>query len=272
VAGVAALLLAQEPGLTAVALRQRLEQYATRPAGSSRNDTFGWGILNAYNSLTQQNGPPRQTIVRLLSATTGAVVKTATVGGGGGFAFTRLAAGSYFLQAGQDESGDGAIGVPGRRFAWAGTFAQPTSFSVSAEQVQAAAILLTTPTESEPNDDVTTANLLSVGSYVVGQIFAPDTRDVYKVAIPAAGQYTFETSGLVGSCGLGIELDTVLQLQDATGTTLGRSDNFSSATSRACSRVTLTLSPGMVYATVTGTGASGLSFTGRYRLEVRAGP
>jgi len=271
VAGVAALLLAQEPSLTATDLRQRIEQYATRPSGSLRNDTFGWGILNAYSSLTRQNGPPRQTVVRVLS-TTGAVVKTANVGSNGSFAFTRLAPGSYFLQAGQDESSDGVIGVPGRRFAWAGTFAQPSTFAMSADQVQTAAILLATPTEAEPNDDFGTANVLSPGSYVVGQIFTPDRRDVYKILIPAAGQYTFETSGLVGTCGAGIELDTVLQLQDTQGTTLARNDNFTSATSRACSRLTQTLSAGTYFVTVTGTDVSGLAFTGRYRLEVRAGP
>ena len=176
------------------------------------------------------------------------------------------------MQAGQDEGGDGSIGVPGRRFAWAGTFALPTAFSASGDQVQTAAILLATPTESEPNDDFSSANMLSVGSYVVGQIFSPDPRDVYKVAIPSPGVYTFETSGLVGSCGTGIELDTVLRLQDASGTTVGSNNDFTSPTSRVCSKVTQTLSAGTYYVIVTGTGSSGLSFVGRYRLEVRAGP
>jgi subtilisin family serine protease len=270
VSGIAALLLAQTPGLTAAQLRSRIEQYATRPAGTSRSDSFGWGIVNAYNALTQQNGPARKTFARLVNATTGAAVRTVPVDANGGFLFARLDTGAYFVQAGDDESGDNLIGVPGRRFTWAGGFAKPTVFNVNGDS-HAIAIALGIPAESEPNDDNTHANLLSVGSYVVGSITPPDTRDVYAVTIPTAGQYTFETSGLVGSCGLGIELDTFLQVASASGTSVGTSDNFASATSRFCSRVQATLTPGIYYVTVTGTGAAGLSPVGRYRLEVRSG-
>src|SRR6185437_11989166 len=231
VSGIAALLLAQTPGLTAAQLRSRIEQYATRPAGAARS---------------------------------------VPVDANGGFLFTRLDTGAYFVQAGDDEAGDNLIGLPGRRFTWAGGFGKPTVFNVNGDS-HTIAIALGIPTESEPNDDNTHANLLSVGSYVVGSITPPDTRDVYAVTIPAAGQYTFETSGLLGSCGLGIELDTFLQVASASGTSVGTSDNFSSATSRFCSRVQATLTPGVYYVTVTGTSAAGLSGVGRYRLEVRAG-
>jgi subtilisin family serine protease len=273
VAGIAALLLSQNPGLTAAALRQRIEQYASRPFGALRNDSFGWGIVNAYNSLVQQNGPTRQTIVRLIDATSGATVKSTTAASSGTFAFTRLQPGAYFVQAGQDENGDGVIGIPGRRFGWAGGFASPVAFPVAADQVQTTAITVGVPVEIEPNDDSATANRLSVGSYVTGQIYSPDVRDMYKVIVPVGGQYSFETSGLIGSCGKGIELDTVLQLFDASGLTqLSRVDNFLSATSHFCSKITMTLTAGTYYAAVTGTGASGLAATGRYRLEVRSGP
>ncbi len=66
----------RRPSLTAAQLRSRIEQFATRPAGSSRSDTFGWGIVNAYNSLTQTTGPARQASARLIDATTGAVART----------------------------------------------------------------------------------------------------------------------------------------------------------------------------------------------------
>jgi len=270
VSGIAALLLAQEPGLTATQLRSRIEQFATRPAGVTRGDALGWGIVNAYNSLTQQNGPTRQTMVRLVDATTGAAVKSAKVGSDGSFAFTRLATGSYFVQAGDDEGGDAAIGVVGRRFTWAGGFGKPTVFNVNAN-AQAVAIALGIPTEVEPNDDIAHANLLSVGSYVTGTITTPDVRDVYSVTIPTAGTYTFETSGLVGSCGLGIELDTFLSLSSAAGVAVGTNNDFPSPTGRFCSRIQTTLTPGIYYITVTGTPSNGLSSHGRYRLEVRSG-
>ena len=103
VSGIAALLLAQTPTLTATQLRSRIEQFATRPAGTTRSDTYGWGIVNAYNALIKQNGPPRVTYVRLLDVGTGNVVKSMAVNSAGGFSFTRVPNGTYYLQAGDDE-------------------------------------------------------------------------------------------------------------------------------------------------------------------------
>lgn len=270
VSGIAALLLAQTPTLTAAQLRSRIETYATRPANALRSDSFGWGIVNAYNALTQTAGAPRSTIVRLVDAVTGAIGRTAAVDANGNFAFTKVATGSYLLQAGEDESGDATIGTPGRRFAIAGGAGKPTVFNVNANALSAA-IVLGMPTEVEPNDDIAHANLLSVNSYVVGNITTPDVVDVYSVPIPAAGIYTFETSGVVGSCGLGIELDTFISVTTAAGALVGSNDNFSSATGRFCSRVQKSLTPGIYYVTVSGSAASGLASHGRYRLEVRAG-
>ncbi len=271
VSGVAALLLAQNPALTAVQLRSRIEQFATRPAGASRSDSFGWGIVDAYNALTQTTGPARQTYVRLVDATLGTVARTAKVNPDGSFAFAKLTNGSsYYVQAGEDEAGDSLIGVPGRRFSVAGGLGNSTVFNV-AGGVQTTGITLALPVEVEPNDDISHANILTVGSYAVGEITTPDTHDMYRVMIPTAGTYTFETSGVVGSCGFGIELDTFLSVASAAGASLGSSDNVNTLPSPFCSRVRLTLTPGIVYATVTGTGASFLSSHGRYRLEVRSG-
>jgi hypothetical protein len=134
-----------------------------------------------------------------------------------------------------------------------------------------AAISIGIPTEVEPNDDPAHANLLSVGSYVAGTITPPDTRDVYGVTIAAPGTYTFETSGVVGSCGMGIELDTFLSVTTATGTAVGSNDNFTSATGHFCSRVQASLTPGIYYVTVSASPTGFLNTHGRYRLEVRAG-
>ena len=176
VSGIAALMLSQNPALTAAQLRSRIEQFATRPAGSSRSDSFGWGIVNAYNSLTQTTGPARQASARLVDATTGAVARTTTVNADGSFAFAKLTSGStYYLQAGEDEAGDGLIGVPGRRFAVAGGLGNATVFNVG-DGAKSVALALGLPFESEPNDDVAHANLLTVGSYVVGTITTPDVQ------------------------------------------------------------------------------------------------
>jgi len=271
VSGVAALILAQNPGLSAAEIRSRIEQYATRPAGSSRSDLYGWGIVNAYNSLTQQSGAPRRTLVRLIEVNSGAVARTTTANSDGTFAFTKLANGAYYVQAGDDESNDGVIGVPGRRLGWAGGFGKPTTFTVSGN-VQKAAILLGVPTEIEPNDDIAHANVLSVGSYIAGTITTPDVRDVYTVTIPAAGTYIFETSGVLGTCGFGLELDTFVSVANASGSIVGTNDNFNSITSRYCSRLQATLQPGTYTVSVTASPNArfiGNASHGRYRLEVR---
>jgi Subtilase family len=273
VSGIAAMLLSQTPSLTAAQLRARIEQFATRPAGSSRSDSFGWGIVNAYNALAQTTGPARQASARLIDATSGAVAKSAKVNSDGSFAFAKLTAGSsYYLQAGEDEAGDGLIGVPGRRFAVAGGLGNTTVFNVGAG-TQSAALALGLPVESEPNDDAAHANLLAVGSYVIGTITTPDAHDIYRVTVPTAGTYTFETTGLVGTCGLGIELDTFLTVSAAAGSIVGSSDNINTLPNPFCSRVRVQLTPGIYYATVQGSSAS-FPFTtphGRYRLEVRSG-
>jgi hypothetical protein len=271
VSGIAALLLAQTPGLTAAQLRSRIEQFATRNAGTSRSDSFGWGIANAYNALAQVNGPPRSTYARLVDATTGAVAKSTAVNTDGSFAFTKLVNGTYYVVAGDDESSDSTLGVPGRRFAIAGGVGKPLVVNVNNNST-AVPIALGLPLEVEPNDDIAHANVLTVGSYVIGSITPPDVRDTYSVTIPTAGQYTFETTGLVGSCGMGIELDTQLSVATSTGTAVGTNDNENSFTGPFCSRVTAaSLTPGVYYITVTGTSANQLASRGRYRLQVRAG-
>ena len=131
--------------------------------------------------------------------------------------------------------------------------------------------MLGLPTEVEPNNDIASANILVPGSYVVGNITTPDTRDVYSVVISTAGVYTFETTGLVGSCGMGVELDTFMSIQAQGGTPVGTNNDFTSATGRFCSRLQPTLQPGIYYVTITGSGANGLANRGRYRLQVRAG-
>jgi subtilisin family serine protease len=274
VSGVAALVLAQNPSMTAAQVRSRIETYATRGPGLSRSDIFGWGIVNAYNAITGTNGPARATYVRLIDATTGAIGRSTTVDANGNFVFTKVANGSYFVQAGDDDSGDGAIGGVGRRFTWAGGFGKPTVFNVNGNS-SSAAIVLGTPLEVEPNDDVQHANMLSVGSHVAGSITTPDVRDVYQVQIPVAGTYVFETSGLVGSCGFGLEVDTFLSIVNSTGTSMGTSNDVDIGNqSHFCSRVSVALTPGIYYVTVSVSplaAFSQLANFGRYRLEVRFG-
>jgi hypothetical protein len=275
VARVAALQLAQTPTLTAAQLRNRIEQFATRNAGSARNDTYGWGIVNAYNALAQRNGPPLNTNARLIDAVTGSVFRQVVVGDDGSFAFTQLPAGAYYLQASdvepeEDTAPEALAVVPGRRFGWAGGFAKPTVFNNNGDS-RTIAMAIGIPAESEPNDDAAHANFLSPNSYVVGTVTAPDVRDWYTITIPAPGVYTFETSGVVGACGMGVELDTILTLNNSQGAALLANDNFNSASGRFCSKISANLQAGVYYVTVGASVNSRFATHGRYRLQVRAG-
>ncbi len=274
VSGIAGLLLANDPSLSAAELTSRLEQWATRAPGSGRNDTYGYGIVNAYNALTQQDGPPRATYVRLLDAASGSIVGMVPANAAGAFAFTQLAPGAYQLEAGQDESGDSLIGLPGRRFGWDGTAATPTTFTVTSgtPTVQTTSFSFGVPLELEPDDTPAEANALSVGGYVIGSITAPDFYDYYRVLIPASGTYAFATSGVTGTCGWGLELDTKLDLLSSSGATIASNDDDSSSPAGPyCSLITQTLSPGIYYVRVSaGAGTGGAATQGRYELQVRS--
>jgi len=162
------------------------------------------------------------------------------------------------------------LGVLGRRYGWYGGFGAPTPVVVS-NNSQAISFPLGLPREVEPNDDAGKANFLVTNSYIMGNITTPDVSDTYSVLIASAGVYTFETTGLVGSCGLGVELDTFITLRDQSGTTLAANDDFTSAGSLFCSQVRANITPGVYYVTVRGSSANGLASHGRYRLQVRSG-
>jgi hypothetical protein len=270
VSGVAALMLAVTPSLSASDLRSRIEQYATRPANSSRSDTYGWGIVNAFNAIVRQRGPVLKTVVHLVDAKTGAVSATTIADTNGIYSFSRVPVGDYLIHAGQDENGDSLIGIPGRRWSWFGGMTNPIVMPING-QARTASFAIGLPVESEPNDDVAHANRLAVNSYAIGTITSPDQQDVFSVQIPKAGTYVFETSGVTGACGWGIEVDTYLSVTSATNALVGENDDFESATSSACSRIEASLPAGQYYLSVRAA-AKDLATRGRYRLEVRSTP
>jgi hypothetical protein len=108
--------------------------------------------------------------------------------------------------------------------------------------------------------------ILVVGGYMQGQIIDSTTTDVYRVTIPDPGLYTFETSGLVGSCGLALEEATALGLFDSLGTFITSVAYIDPARYNFCSRLTRPLNPGTYYV-----GVAGLFPGRRYRLQARAG-
>jgi len=276
VTGIAAMVLAVAPALTNAQLRARLQNTAVHVGAPGRNNEYGYGIANAYNAITNSSGPAHTIQVRAVNATTGATVQTVAATAAGGFTFTRLPAGSYFVYAGQDEDDDHKIGVPGRRFGWYGGPGGPTPITIGAGGNASASVSIGTPIESKPHTTIATANRLSINTYMVGQITATDGPGVYSVLVPSNGTYYFEAAHVLGSCNWGIELNTKLEVLDATGAVLATSDDAgpNSATNPLgvpggsyCSVISGNLAAGTTYyLRVSG---STDTPTGQYRIWVR---
>jgi subtilisin family serine protease len=267
VSGVAGLLLAHEPTLTAAELRARLVDYAVDIGTVGRDDLYGHGIVNARNALTQSLSPPRQLFARLFDATTGDVVRTAMAQPNGTYAFDELPDRDYVVFAGQDVDGDGIIGVPTRRWGALGGSATPATVTVDGAGTYDATFSLGWPIELEPNDDTAGADALSIGGYLLGTTGAAlADADVAFVIIPTVGQYTFETVAFDGACGLALEEDTVLQLYDDAGVLLVENNDVDAAAFNYCSRITSTLSAGIYYVATWG-----LLGNRRYAVVAHAG-
>ncbi|HEX2248713.1 MAG TPA: S8 family serine peptidase, partial [Gemmatimonadales bacterium] len=264
VSGVAGLLLAHQPGLTASELRSRLTGFAVDAGSPGRDTRYGDGIVNARNSLAGNHGPARQLHARLYDALTGSALQSIAVAADGSYSFP-VANGSYHVFAGQDEDGDLAIGLPGRRWGAFGGAATATVLEVNGPGTRRASFAIGSPAEDEPNRDFDQANLLPVGGYLQGAL-DPNDEDVLRVLIPQVGQYTFESSAVNGACGFALEEDTALRLFGPSRNLLATHDDIDPEASIYCSRITATLQPGAHYLEVRGLDG------GRYRVQARPGP
>jgi serine protease len=264
VAGIAALLLAQNPSLTPVQLRSLLTTYASPlPAA----EQLGAGIVNARNALTQTLAPPRQLYVRAMDIATGATTATVAAAGGN-YTLSNLPDGSYYVVAGEDEAGDGVTGLPGRRFGAFGGIAAPTPVAVSASTGGFAAFSIGFPVEKEPDDAAAQASRLELDGAMEGNITATDQADVYRIQIPVAGTYSFETTGFAGAfCSFALDLNTTLALTDSGDGVLAQSTDIDPANNNYCSRITTALAAGTYYLRVTPGDFFGLGpHVGRYTL------
>jgi len=263
VAGVAALLLARTPSLTASALRARLTTYAVGPATQ-----YGVGLVNAYNSLTQTHGPPTQIFALLYSAVSGSVVQAVSTDAGGGFAFSRVEDGKYFVYGAGDESGDKLVGVPGRVWGALGGHATPTPITVLSAAPHTASFTIGLPEQIRPNQSFASANDLVVGGYTRSILTDSLELDFYRVKIPVGGTYTFETSGWLSACGFALEEATAIGLFDAAQNLLPPVAGYVDPSHlNYCSRLTRSLKAGTYYV-----GVAGLFNGLQYQLQARAGP
>ena len=267
VSGVAALILAREPALTASEVRQRLEDYAT-PVGDPL--FFGKGLLNAFGSLTSGAGFRKDLYVRLVDSSTGDTIQTVQADTDGAFRISRLPeGGSYRVFAGQDEEGDQMIGSVGRVWGALGGSSSASILQAPTSAVYDASFTVASPLESGTNSSAATADVLPVGGYL-NAFLTTGEEDWYSVTVPG-GTYTFATAGQVGACGLGIQANTNLELFDSTGTPVASNDDGSGYD--YCGEVTQTLSAGTYDVRVKGStsvlfrGADQAS--GYYRVFVR---
>jgi subtilisin family serine protease len=276
VSGVAALVLAANPGMTRQQLVDRLTSTAVDMGPPGRDARYGFGRVDAYNAITGTQGPAMNVYVSAIDATTGAVVKTVQAASDLSYTLGGLDAGSYFVVAGQDEDGDGVIGFPGRRYGWANGGGEPVPVVVGQNGTVDAQIPIGLPVEQ-----LGVEGRVFVGGWVYGALGTPSAVQTYAVTIPTAGVYSFETSGAIGSCGFALELNTAISVTDAQGTLVGSNDNTSSTTGhmsfpgQLCSYVSAQLSPGTYTVEVAAGGGSaggaGLFNPGTYRLQVRSG-
>ncbi len=275
VTGIAALVLAHNPGMTGQQLRDRLTSTAVDMGPPGFDARYGYGRVNAYNAITGTQGPPMKIYVRAIDATTGAVAKTVQADPDNSYRLDGLSPGSYYVIAGQDENDDGVIGFPGRRFGWANGGAEPTPVTVSTNGIVDASIPIGVPSEQ-----VGVTGRVFVNGWVYGASATPSAVTAYAVTVPTAGVYTFETSGAIGSCGFALEMNTFITVRDGSGTVVGANDNTSSASGlmtfpgSRCSYVSATLQPGKYTVEVTGgdESAGGPQFNpGTFRLHVRSG-
>ena len=262
VAGVAALLLAKTPSLTASDLRTRLTTYAVGPATQ-----YGVGLVDAYNSLTQTHGPPTQLYALLYSAVSGSVVQQVATDPGGGFAFSHLEDGLYFVYGAADESGDQQLGVPGRLWGALGGPATPSVITVLRPGPYSASFAIGFPAQIQPNQSPASANDLAIGGYTRGLLVDTLQADYYRVKISTPGTYTFETSGWVASCGFALEEFTAIGLFNSARQLDTVAVYIDQTHFNFCSHLTRSLAAGTYYV-----GVAGLVSGRRYQLQARAGP
>lgn len=244
VTGIVALMLAQNPALTAADIRNRLSTYAIDLGTPGRDNVYGHGLIDARNLLTQSLEPPGNWFVHLVNAATGKVERSMQAGAGGTFSFTEVPDGTYWLFAGKDDSGDGLTGLPMRRWGGRGAAADPQALVVNGADTYPATFGIGPAVEFEPNNSPAQASRLLANGYMLGQFTSFFDTDVYRVTIPEAGSYTFLAQGRIGACGFAVESDPVMSLFDGNGTFIEENDDADFDASNLCSSITRTLTPG----------------------------
>jgi len=263
VSGIAALILAREPQLTAAQLSARLTGFAIDLGQPGQDDLFGAGLVNARNAMTASFSAPRQLYVRLVNATTGATVRTVATSPAGAYEIGGVADGQYWVFAGHDENGDGLTGLPWRTWGALGAASGPATVIVDGAGVYPGTFSISTGFEVEPNNTADQADELVVDGFVNADLSTTADVDLYRLRVPAQGTYVLQATGQVGACGFALESDPIITVFSSAGAQLGENDDIDFAGNNLCSQLTMQLTPGDYWVRVGGFSA------GRYVILAR---
>jgi len=187
-----------------------------------------------------------------MDAATGREVERRRVAPDGSYEFQGLDDGEYLLFAGQDHDRDGLTGVPMRRWGAFGGATDPAPVVVEGALPRSASFDVGYPLKAGPNGTFSEANFLPVGGYLHGFIHDVEDVDIYRVPIPEAGTYTFQTSPTSGACGFLHNVATHLALFDSDGVLILEQGALDPEGLNFCSRITEFLDAGEYFLRVRG--------------------
>ena len=185
--------------------------------------------LDGALDCTPPPPPPPPTIrVRLYNAVTGSIVDTVEADDNNSYVFNgTVPTGNFFVQAYVDsiENNTQDYAEEAGAYSSSNNSAVMNIVNVSSIGNFIADITTNQPSESEPNEDFGTDNILLQDAYLNGDVIDLNAGpfDFFTLLIPKSGTYTVETFGdCIPTYG---KADTILTLYNSEGTLLATNDD-----------------------------------------------
>jgi len=247
VAGLAALIWAEEPNLTVSQLKERLRA-ASAPTSSVSSSMAEWGVISGAGIRT------RRMITRVVAIDTLTKQIASTVEGPQtalSLRLPRLLPGAYWITA-QDLAPDGISVAPwptirtGMARVNEGGVAKVVT--VAQEGSNETSLTVSARERTPQSDSASLTSILLVGQAIRLSSSPAGTAGTVMLIVPTSGRVLIETDGLNAGCGLlGTGSASLVVLQES-GTVLG---NVMPRDITGCSALTLQLAPGRYRVRVT---------------------